>query len=497
MPDQCYMELVKYWSEGGVGQLSEEASKYKDKVLHYAATMDIVKDRRYTEDKFFIHMPITINFKADNRNNVNEKVLKFIAENDDLHVIGIDRGERNLLYVSVIDSRGRIVEQKSFNIVENYESSKNVIRRHDYKGKLVNKEHFRNEARKSWKEIGKIKEIKEGYLSQVIHEISKLVLKYNAIIVMEDLNYGFKRGRFKVERQVYQKFETMLINKLAYLVDKSRAVDEPGGLLKGYQLTYVPDSLGELGSQCGIIFYVPAAYTSKIDPVTGFVDVFDFKAYSNAEARLDFINKLDCIRYDASRNKFEIAFDYGNFRTHHTTLAKTSWTIFIQGDRIKKERGSYGWKDEIIDLEARIRKLFEDTDIEYADGHNLIGDINELESPIQKKFVGELFDIIRFTVQLRNSKSEKYDGTEKEYDKIISPVMDEEGVFFTTDSYIRADGTELPKDADANGAYCIALKGLYDVLAVKKHWKEGEKFDRKLLAITNYNWFDFIQNRRF
>lgn len=288
-----------------------------------------------------------------------------------------------------------------------------------------------------------------------------------------------------------------MINKLAYLVDKSRAVDEPGGLLKGYQLTYVPDNLSELGSQCGIIFYVPAAYTSKIDPVTGFVDVFDFKAYSNAEARLDFINKLDCIRYDASRNKFEIAFDYGNFRTHHTTLAKTSWTIFIQGDRIKKERGSYGWKDEIIDIEARIRKLFEDTNIEYADGHNLIGDINELESPIQKKFVGELFDIIRFAVQLRNSKSEKYDGTEKEYDKIISPVMDEEGVFFTTDSYIRADGTELPKDADANGAYCIALKGLYDVLTVKKYWKEGEKFDRKLLAITNYKWFDFIQNRRF
>ena len=87
------MELVKYWSEGGVGQLSEEASKYKDKVSHYAATMDIVKDRRYTEDKFFIHLPNTINFKADNRNNVNEKVLKFIADNDDLHVFLINRGK--------------------------------------------------------------------------------------------------------------------------------------------------------------------------------------------------------------------------------------------------------------------------------------------------------------------------------------------------------------------------------------------------------------------
>ena len=37
-----------------------------------------------------------------------------------------------------------------------------------------------------------------------------MVIKYNAIIAMEDLSYGFKKGRFKVERQVYQKFETML-----------------------------------------------------------------------------------------------------------------------------------------------------------------------------------------------------------------------------------------------------------------------------------------------
>lgn len=29
--------------------------------------------------------------------------LKNIAENNDMHIIGIDRGERNLIYVSVID----------------------------------------------------------------------------------------------------------------------------------------------------------------------------------------------------------------------------------------------------------------------------------------------------------------------------------------------------------------------------------------------------------
>ena len=132
-------------------------------------------------------------------------------------------------------------------------------------------------SRKEWKEIGKIKEIKEGYLSLVIHEISKMVIKYNAIIAMEDLSYGFKKGRFKVERQVYQKFETMLINKLNYLVFKDISITENGGLLKGYQLTYIPDKLKNVGHQCGCIFYVPAAYTSKIDPTTGFVNIFKFK----------------------------------------------------------------------------------------------------------------------------------------------------------------------------------------------------------------------------
>lgn len=49
---------------------------------------------------------------------------------------------------------------------------------------------------------------------------------------MEDLNYGFKRGRFKVERQVYQKFENMLINKLNYLVDKRKMQMRPAVYLK-------------------------------------------------------------------------------------------------------------------------------------------------------------------------------------------------------------------------------------------------------------------------
>ena len=68
-----------------------------------------------------------------------------------MHIIGIDRGERNLIYVSVIDTKGNIVEQRNFNIVNGI----------DYKEKLKQKELDRDNARKNWKEIGKIKDLKE------------------------------------------------------------------------------------------------------------------------------------------------------------------------------------------------------------------------------------------------------------------------------------------------------------------------------------------------
>ena len=56
---------------------------------------------------------------------------------------------------------------------------------------------------------------------------------------------------------------------------------------------------------------------------------------------------------------------------------------------------------------------------------------------------------------------------------------------------------DKPIDADANGAYCIALKGLYEILQIKNNWKEGEVFSRDALKITNADWLRFMQSRGF
>ena len=126
------------------------------------------------------------------------------------------------------------------------------------------------------------------------------MVEYNAIVVMEDLNFGFKRGRQKVEKQVYQKFEKMLIDKLNCLVFKNKEADVTGGVLKALQLSNKFESFQKLGKQSGFIFYVPAWHTSKIDPATGFVNFLQPK-YENIEKAKEFFGNFESIRFN-SRN---------------------------------------------------------------------------------------------------------------------------------------------------------------------------------------------------
>lgn len=64
---------------------------------------DIIKDRRYTKDQLELHVPILMNFKSPSaaKGNVfNKECLEYIKNNGIKHIIGIDRGERNLLYMA-------------------------------------------------------------------------------------------------------------------------------------------------------------------------------------------------------------------------------------------------------------------------------------------------------------------------------------------------------------------------------------------------------------
>ena len=445
---------------------------------------DLIKDRRYTGDKFLFHVPITMNFKSVGGSNINQLVKRHIRSATDLHIIGIDRGERHLLYLTVIDSRGNIKEQFSLNEIVN-EYNGNTYRT-DYHELLDTREGERTEARRNWQTIQNIRELKEGYLSQVIHKISELAIKYNAVIVLEDLNFGFMRSRQKVEKQVYQKFEKMLIDKLNYLVDKKKPVAETGGLLRAYQLTGEFESFKTLGKQSGILFYVPAWNTSKIDPVTGFVNLFDTH-YENIEKAKGFFDKFKSIRYNSDKDWFEfVVDDYTRF-SPKAEGTRRDWTICTQGKRIQICRNSQRnneWEGREIDLTKAFKEHFE------AYGVDISKDLREqINTQNKKEFFEELLRLLRLTLQMRNSMPSS------DIDYLVSPVADDTGCFF--DSRKQAELKEnavLPMNADANGAYNIARKGL---LAIRKMKQEENDSAKISLAISNKEWLKFAQTKPY
>ena len=50
---------------------------------------ELIKDKRYTMDKYQLHIPITINFISKNKTNINDDVNKYIKENGINYIIGL------------------------------------------------------------------------------------------------------------------------------------------------------------------------------------------------------------------------------------------------------------------------------------------------------------------------------------------------------------------------------------------------------------------------
>ena len=474
IPDSIYRNLYQYFNgKKDETKLTPEEKDYTSRVIVKEVNHEIIKDRRYTKQYFYqLHIPIVFNANVKGNAKLNEKVIDYIRSNPDVNIIGIDRGERHLIYLTLINQQGEILKQKTFNIVSNY----------NFQAKLVQREKERDDARKSWQSIGKISDLKEGFLSAVVHEIAKMMVEYNAIVVLEDLNRGFKRGRFKVERQVYQKFEKMLIDKLNYLSLKDRDSDKEGGVLRGYQLTEKIDNYTDIGHQTGFLFYIPAAYTSKIDPVTGFVNHFNFNDITNTEKRRDFLLKME--RIEMKNDNVEFEFDYRKFKTHQTDFQNV-WTVNTSRKRIVYDTEKKNTKEVYPTQE--IIKEFADRGINLTEGMDVKAILSGIEAGAKNaSLFYAIFNAFKTTLQMRNSNS----VTGEDY--ILSPVIDiHNGKQFCTNDVKKEkdnDGdwvANLPIDADANGAYHIALKGLYLLM------------NPQIKKIENEKWFKFMVEKPY
>jgi len=292
---------------------SESETLFKSgSIIYKKADRDISKDKRYMSESFSFSFPVKINYKGKDVNTYlfNKRVNEIIKNDDNLNIISINRGEKNLIYIVIINRSGEVLLNKSLNLIQ---SGNNVI---NYKNKLEVKEKERANARTNWQEIKNIKSLKEGYLSSVVSEIVNLMLEYNAILVMESLSNEFKSKRQFIESNIYQQFEVAIINKLSCIIDKHKKNEDYGSLLHPYQLVPKFESYEKIFMQFGFIFLLNPAYISKIDPFAGLLNVFNFSELTNNKKRVDFLKKFDFIGIKADKLVFE--YDLINFSKDFT-----------------------------------------------------------------------------------------------------------------------------------------------------------------------------------
>ena len=227
--------------------------------------------------------------------------------------------------------------------------------------------------------------------------------------------------------------------------------------------------------QCGFVFYIPAWNTSKIDPVTGFTNLFDLH-HTTIDSIRSFFSKFDSIRYNSKENFVEFVCDYSKF-TQRGSETREKWTICTCGERLWTHRSpehNNEFITERVNLTEAFISLFRSKNIDIT------GNIKEyLSESEDKHLLSECLHLFKLTLQMRNSVS---NGLE---DYIISPVKDEQGDFYDS----RKCDKHLPTNADANGAYNIARKGL--MLCQQIQGSDDVKaVDYK---IKNKDWLRFAQ----
>ena len=140
---------------------------------------------------------------------------------------------------------------------------------------------------------------------------------------------------------------------------------------------------------------------------------------------------------------------------------------------------------EEYNITEELKKLFDHHNIAYEEGTNLI---ESIASNTGTEFFKRLNKLLNVTASLRHNNGKK--GKE-ERDFILSPVANSEGAFFNS---LEADETQ-PENADANGAYHIALKGLWALQSIRK--TDTDRMAKLNLVVSNEEWLNFAQAKQY
>ena len=509
IPEQIYKEIYSYANDN-TKKVSEESRKFIDekKAIIRDVKHEIIKDNRfYGEPKYLFHCPITINFKARNFSQndiakgvafsiVNPEISDALQLSDNLQFIGIDRGEKHLVYSCTIDKNGRIVKC-------NHHDNINGT---DYVQKLEAIAAERIIAKKNWQQQSKIRDLKEGYISHVVHRLVEETIKDgdtiapHAYIVLEDLNTEMKRGRQKIEKQVYQNMETALAKKFNYVVDKNAKPGELGYVSKALQLTPPINNYQDIEGekQFGVMLYTRANYTSITDPATGWRKTIYIKNGKEEDVKIQILETFSDFGFDGK----DYYFEYTEANAGHT------WRLYSgkNGEPLPRfqnkkqiQQDKNIWVPEQINVVEILDGLFANFDKSKSFKEQIKHGVElkkiEGRSETAWQSLRYALDLIQ---QIRNSGEKNT----KDDNFLYSPVRNYNGEHLDTRNHKNNGDLELIVDADANGAFNIARKGLIMDAHIKEWIRQGKpktKGDKSStdldLFVSDREWDLWLLNR--
>lgn len=440
---------LSWWAEIFFREKTEKLKTKLDK-----SWKEVLDHRRYWQDKTMLHLSITLNANTWDSYWFNKMINEYLNKNEDIKIIWIDRWEKHLAYYSVIDKTWKIYDIWSLNEI-------NWV---NYLVKLEKIELSRKDARVSWWEIENIKELKNGYISQVINKLAELITKHNAVIVFEDLNQGFKRWRQKIEKQIYQKLELALAKKLNYLTQKDKWDDEVLWNLKALQLVPKVNDYQDIANykQSWIMFYTRANYTSTTCPCCGFRKNIYISNSDTKEKQIKAFEKIN-IKFDGK--KFIFSYE---MEQDEKTKQKSNKTSFIVNSNFSRFKYNTLTKEiDNINITEELKRIFENIDLKW--------NINEQIKDLKYFSFSELTKKFNLLLQLRNSDSKN------NIDYIICPSCN----YHSKDWF-----QNLDYNADANWAYNIARKWIIMLERIEKN------FEKPDLYVSDIDWDNFTQKTK-
>ena len=290
--------------------------------------------------------------------------------------------------------------------------------------------------------------------------------------ILEDLNTEMKRGRQKIEKQVYQNLETALAKKLNFVVDKDTKKGEIGSVSKALQLTPPINNYQDIEGkkQFGVMLYTRANYTSVTDPATGWRKTIYIKNGKEDDIKNQILDKFSDFGFDGKDYYFEyVEANAGYMWRLYSGKNGEALPRFQNKKQALQDKNV--WVPEKISVIDVLDKLFANFDksksfkAQIEAGVELQKDEERNETAWQSlRYALDLIQQIRNSGE-KNSKDDNF---------LYSPVRNDKDEHFDTRNYINNGELSEIRDADANGAYNIARKGLIMDAHIKQWIKEGQ-----------------------